>query len=127
MDSFDTGVVEFGAGARRVGKLLFGAINYGCVAKGRVLRFRWDGVTPFKEKILNLILDRQATGAVYVVPGEVDAGELGAGLVLGDFIMFEEDVAKVISVAFVDVFNAEVVDNYPEKLFCGNCGGRLIF
>ena len=40
LDSFDTSVVELGAGVRRVGELLFGAINYGCVAKGRVLRFR---------------------------------------------------------------------------------------
>ena len=47
LDSFDTGVVEFGAGIRRVGKLLLGAINDGCVAKGRVLRFRRDGVAPF--------------------------------------------------------------------------------
>ena len=39
LDSFDTGVVKFGAGLRQVGKLLFGATNYGCVAKGRVLRF----------------------------------------------------------------------------------------
>ena len=38
-DSFDTGVVDLGAGVRRVGELLFGAINDGCVAKGRVLRF----------------------------------------------------------------------------------------
>ena len=39
LDSFDTGVVEFGAGVRRVGEFLFGAINDGCVVKGRVLRF----------------------------------------------------------------------------------------
>ena len=39
LDSFDTGVVEFGAGVRRVGELLFGAIKDGCVAKGRVMRF----------------------------------------------------------------------------------------
>ena len=39
LDSFDTGVVEFGAGVRRVGELLFGTIDDGCVAKGRVLRF----------------------------------------------------------------------------------------
>ena len=64
MDSFDTGVVEFGAGVRRVGKLLFGTINDGRVAKGRVLRFRWDGVIPFKEEVFNVILDGQATGAV---------------------------------------------------------------
>ena len=48
LDSFDAGVVAFGAGIRRVGKLLFGDINDGCAAKGIVLRFRWDGVPPFK-------------------------------------------------------------------------------
>ena len=46
-----------------------------------------------------------------MVPGEVDAGELGAGPVLGDFIMLEEDVVKVIGVVFVDVFFAKVVDD----------------
>ena len=39
LDSFYTGVVEWGAGVRRVGEFLFGAINDGCVAKGRVLTF----------------------------------------------------------------------------------------
>ena len=39
LDSFDTGVVEWGAGVRRVGEFLFGAVDDGCVAKGRVLRF----------------------------------------------------------------------------------------
>ena len=29
LDSFDAGVVEFGAGVRRVGELLFGAIDDG--------------------------------------------------------------------------------------------------
>ena len=64
MELFDTGVVDCGAGVRRVGKLLFGAINDGCVAKGRVLRFRWDSVAPFKDEVFNVILDGQATGAV---------------------------------------------------------------
>ena len=44
--------------------MLFGAINDGCVAKGRVLRFRWDGVAPFKEEVFNVIIDGQVTGAV---------------------------------------------------------------
>ena len=39
LDSFDTDVVEWGDGVRRVGELLFGTISDGCVAKGRVLRF----------------------------------------------------------------------------------------
>ena len=52
-----------------------------------------------------------AKGAVCVVPGEVDAGESGSGPVLGDVIVLEEDVAKVVSVAFVDVLDAKVVDD----------------
>ena len=31
LDSFDTGGVEWGAGVRRVGELLFGAVDDGCV------------------------------------------------------------------------------------------------
>ena len=73
--------------------------------------FGWDGVAPFKEEVFDIIFDGQATDAVCVIPGEFDAGELGAGLVLGEFIVLEEDVAKVIGVAFVDVFYAEVVNN----------------
>ena len=76
-----------------------------------MLRFLWEGVAPFKKEVFDIILDGQATGAVFEVPGEVDAGESGAGPVLGDFIILEEDVAKVIGVAFFDVFYAEVVDD----------------
>ena len=108
---FDTGSVEWGAGVRRVSELLFGDVDDGCVAKRRVLRFRWDGVAPFEKEVFDVILDEQATGAFVVVPGEIDAGESRAGPVLGDFIMLEEDVAKVIGVAFVDVFYAKVVNN----------------
>ena len=92
-------------------ELLFGAVDDGCVAKGRVLRFRWDGVAPFEKDVFDVILDGQATRAFGVVPGEIDAGKSGAGPVLGDSIMLEEDVAKVIGVAFVDVFYAEVVND----------------
>ena len=68
-------------------------------------------MAPFEKEVFDVILDGQAKGAFGVVPGEIDAGESGAGPVLGDFIMLEEDVAKVIGVAFVDVFYAEVVNN----------------
>ena len=91
--------------------MLFGAIDDGCVAKTRVLWFRWDGVSPFKEEVFNIILDGQATGAVCVVPVEVNAHKSGAGPVLGEFIVLEEDVAKVAGVAFANVFNAKVIDD----------------
>ena len=95
MDLLDAWSVEGGAGVRRVGELLFGAVDDGCLAKGRVLCFRWDGVAPLEKEVFYVILDGQATGAFGVVPGEIDAGKAGAGTVLGDFVMLEEGVVKV--------------------------------
>ena len=68
-------------------------------------------MAPFKEEVFNIILDGQATGAVCLVPGEVDAGELGSGPVLGEFIVLEEDVAKVVDVALSNIFDAKVIDD----------------
>ena len=65
----------------------------------------------FKKEVFDVILYGQATGEFGVVSGEIDAGELGSGPVLGDFIMLEEDVAKVIGVAFVDVLYSKVVND----------------
>ena len=50
-----------GAGVKRVGELLFGAVDDVCVAKERVLRFRWDGVAPLEKEVFYVILDGQAT------------------------------------------------------------------
>ena len=108
---FDAGVVEFGASVRQVGELLLGATVDGFVEKMSVLGFRWDCVAPFKEKVFDILFDEQATSAVRLVPGEVDSGESGAGPVLGEFIVLEEGVAKVFGVAFVNIFDAEVIDD----------------
>ena len=74
LDSFDTAGVEWGAGVRRVSELLFGAVDDGRMAEGSVLGFWWDGVAPLEKQVFNVILDGQATGAVGLVPGEIDAG-----------------------------------------------------
>ena len=76
-----------------------------------MLRFRWDGVAPIEKEVLYVIIDGQATGAFGVVPGEINAGEAGAGPVLGDLVMLEEGAVKVVGVAFVDVLYAEVVND----------------
>ena len=91
--------------------MLIGTIVDCCVAKMSVLGFGWNDVAPFKEEVFNVILDGQATGAVFVVPGEVDAGKSGAGPVLGEFIVIKEDVAKVVGVAFANIFDAEVIND----------------
>ena len=68
-------------------------------------------MAPLEKEVFYVILDGQETGAFGVVPGEIDAGEAGAGPVLGDFVMLEEGVAKVVGVEFVDVLYAEVVND----------------
>ena len=76
-----------------------------------MLGFGWNDVAPFKEEVFDIMFDGQVAGAVGVVPGEVNAGKLGAGPVLGEFIVIEEDVAKVVGVAFDNIFDAEVIDD----------------
>ena len=49
-------------------------------------------MAPLEKEVFYVILDRQATGAFGIVPGEIDACEAGAGPVLGDFVMLEEGV-----------------------------------
>ena len=68
-------------------------------------------MAPFKEEVFNIMFDGQAAGAVGVVPGEVDAGESGAIPDLGEFIVLEEDVAKVVGVAFANIFDTEVIND----------------
>ena len=73
--------------------------------------FGWNDVAPFKEEVFDIIFDGQTAGAVGLVPDEADAGKLGAGLVLGEFIVIEEYVVKVVGVEFANIFDAKVIDN----------------
>ena len=66
---------------------------------------------PFEEEVLDVVFDGKTAGAFDVVPVVVDASKRGAGPVLNIFMVIEEDVAKVVGVAFADVFDAEVVDD----------------
>ena len=68
-------------------------------------------MSPLEKEVFDVVIDGQSTGAFGVVPGNIDAGKTGAGPVLGDFVMFEEGVAKVVGVAFVNVFYARVVND----------------
>ena len=110
LESFEAGVVKFGAGVGRVGELLLGAVVDWEVAKRSVLEFVWKGVAPFEEEFLDVVLDGKTAGAFVVVPVEVNAGETVAGPVLGDIIVLKEDVTKVVGVAFANVSYAKVVD-----------------
>ena len=111
LDSLEAGVVEFEAGIGRVGELLLGAIVDLGVAKRSELGFGWKGMAPFGKEVLDEVLDGKRARAFGVVPVEVDASKTGAGLVLGDTVVLKDYVAKVVGVAFTDVFDAEVVDD----------------
>ena len=106
MDSLDAGVVEFGAGVRRVGELMLGAIVDLGVAKRSVLGFVWEGMDPSEEEVIDLVLDGEKAGAFGVIPFEVNAGKTGSVPVLGNIVVLKEDVTKVNDVAFANVFDA---------------------
>ena len=111
LDSLEAGVVKFGAGVGQVEKLLIGTIVDLGVAKRSVLGFRWKGMAPSEGEVLDVVLDGETEGAFGVIPVEVDAEKKGAGPVLGDIVVLKEDVAKVVGVAFADVFDAKVIND----------------
>ena len=89
MELLEAGVVKFGAGVGRVGELLLVAIVDLGLAKRSVLEFGWKGMAPSEEEVLDLVLDGKTAGAFGVIPVEVDAGETGAGPVLGDIVVLK--------------------------------------
>ena len=68
-------------------------------------------MAPSEKEVLDVVLDGETSGAFGVISFEVDAGETGTGPVLGGIVVLKEDVAKVVGVAFSDVFDAEVVND----------------
>ena len=61
------------------------------------------------ENILDVVLDGEAASALVVVPLKIDAGVVRSCPILCDLIVFDEDVTKVVGVAFADVFDAKVI------------------
>ena len=76
---------------------------------GRELWFPGDLVTPFEENILDVVLDGEAASELVIVPLKIDTGVVRACPILVDFIVFDEDVMKVVGVAFADVFDAKTI------------------
>ena len=66
-------------------------------------------MTPFEENILDVVLDGEAASALVVVPLKIDAGVTCFCPILGDFIVFDEDITKVVGVAFANVFDAKII------------------
>ena len=66
-------------------------------------------MTPFEDNILDVVLDGEATSALVVVLLKIDAGVMRACTILCDFVVFEEDLTKVVGVAFANVFDSKIV------------------
>ena len=105
----DTGFIERWVGVGFGGEFLFGAVSDGSMTMGRELWFPWDRVTPFEENIIDVVLYGEASSALGVVPLKIDAGIVRACPILCGFIVFDEDVAKVVGVAFANVFDSKIV------------------
>ena len=52
--------------------------------------------------------------ALVVVPLKIDVVIVRACPILGDFIVFDEDVTKVVGMVFADVFDAKIIQYNPE-------------
>ena len=91
-----------------------GDVSDGVMKMGQGLWFPGDQVTPFEENILDVVLDGEATSLLVVVPLKIDAGVVRACPILVDFIAFDEDVTKVVGVAFADIFEAKII-NYKAE------------
>ena len=88
---------------------MFGAVSDGSKTMGQELWFPRNCVTPLEDNILDVVLNGESSSALVVVPLNIDAGVVRACPILGDFIVFDEDVTKVVGVAFADVFDAKII------------------
>ena len=62
------------------------------------------------ENSLDVTRDREATRSFDVIPLEGDASKIGACLILSDGVVFLEDVAKVVRVAFTDILYTKIIN-----------------
>ena len=67
-------------------------------------------VAPFGKDGGNAFVHHETTSAFVIVPGQIDTRVERAFPVLGDGVVFEESVAKVVGEALADVFNAKIIN-----------------
>ena len=93
----------------------FGAILDWCVLVGGDLIILWVGLIPLEVEVGNIVVYGYATGALGVVPLEIDAGVQVTLLFFSDILVFFEGISKVVGVAVTYVFNTKFVDNEVEE------------
>ena len=67
-------------------------------------------MAPFGKDGGNVLVHCESASAFDVVPGQVDTSVERAGPVLGDRVVLEEGITKVVGVALANVFNAKIIN-----------------
>ena len=93
----------------------FGAINDGSVLVGGNLTLLGVGIIPIEAEIGNVIIHGKATGAMGVVPSDIDDSVQISLPVFSDVIMLFEVILKLMGMAVADIFNTKVVDYESEE------------
>ena len=94
--------------------------------------FAWCGMIVPPEDVGDVSVHGEATGAVSVVPCEVNTSKLGARPVRGDFVVRREGLQEVVGVLTANVFNTEIIhdkdenDRSPFVTPEARCSGTLI-
>ena len=109
LDAELAGVVQEWAVWGFGGVLDFGAVVDWSVLVGRVLSFLGVGMVELGAQLSDVVVHRQAAGALGVVPGEVDARVEVALFVDGDVVVFAEGVEEMIGVAFAHLLDPEII------------------
>ena len=72
-------------------------------------------VIPLEAEVGNVVVRGEATGALGVVPLEIDAGVQVTLPVFGDIVVFFEGISKAVGMVFAYIFNTKVVDDEAEE------------
>ena len=89
----------------------FGSINNGCVLVGVNLTLIGVGLIPLEVEVGDVVVHGKATGAMGVVPIEIDTSVQITLPVFSDVIVLFEGISKVMGIAVADIFNTKVSDN----------------
>ena len=76
-----------------------------------VLRFLGIRVTEFYNKVGNVAVQYEAASAFVIVPDEVYTFIQISFQIIGDVLMFLEDIVDIMGMSFTHIFNAKVVYN----------------
>ena len=105
----DAGVVQGWAVDRLSSILRFGTVINFDVSMGQELTLGGNRVAVSEKEFSNMILHGEATSYLLLFPIEVDDRKFVAGPIFGDGVIFLEDIAEVMGVAFANIFNTKVI------------------